>query len=611
MTPRVFQVIFLCLVSVFLYANILWNGFVWDDNIFITHNPSFQDFKNIPSFFSEGFCAEVEKPCDFYRPVVSLTYLLDYVLWGLQPFGFHLTNLIIHTLVVLLVYWVAVKLEEALNPLAPPPEFISWMPFSAALFFAIHPVHVESVAPVFARTDSPTALFMLGSLLFFIEYRKSEGSKKWVFYGVSFVMFVVALFTKEMAVTLPFLLIVFDLLLTKSPKRFSATKALSFVPFFIVLTFYFRLRASALGKGLNPEWENLPDRLYHIPAMLMRFVKLMVFPFPLKLYHSDPSVWDNPFWDGIFSVTLLFLILILMVGFFRVRPFWGFSLFWFCFTIVPVSNLIPIGYTTVTERFAYIPSIGFCWFLGGLASEILILKKSDWVKRFSHVLVGFFFLLLVICGVIVFERNKDWKSDTILWAKEVQHSPASYIAQFNYATVLNNSGNFQEAAFHFQRSISLQSDFVPSYMKLANIYESTGKLDEAIQWYQKVFLYDPKSIKAHFNLGKIYLDEGKLELGKTEFENIINWDPKFSQAHHYLGVIFSKSGEIDAAFNAFQTAIQTNPANAEAHRALGFLYVEQMNKPGKGIFHFQRAQELLPVPDPILEEVLTKIKKDK
>jgi len=252
MTRRSWEVLFLCLVTFLLYANTLWNDFVWDDHIYIINNVWFQDPQYIPYYFTRNFCEEVETPCRFYRPFVSLSYLFDYSLWGHNPFGYHLTNILIHILAVLGVYGLTLGLVPFLNKnpstISNPGTSLSWMAFGSALIFAMHPIHVESVVLVSARTDPPTAVFILVSMMCFMRWRQESNKVGIVWYGVSLLFFVFGLLTKEMAVTMPVLLLAYDFLFVQKKRGRSVSKDMDPYPLLDGFGNVFRGSVSSNGE---------------------------------------------------------------------------------------------------------------------------------------------------------------------------------------------------------------------------------------------------------------------------------------------------------------------------------------------------------------------------
>lgn len=246
----------LALVAGVLYLNTLSHGFVWDDHTYILGNPQFQEGRYFPHYFVSDFCEGVNEDCFFYRPLVSLTYLMDQLFWGENPFGYHLTNIIIHILVSLLVYAVVGALLQ--NKIA------AWI---GAILFAIHPIHSESVSFIAARTDPPATLFYLLAFFFYLKISHCKGVQGLMVQAVSLLCFSLALATKEIAVTLPLVLMIHSLLFPKPHRSIRGLwKRLGpSVPYWLVLSAYLLLRKQIFGAPLggNSILEGLaPTALY-------------------------------------------------------------------------------------------------------------------------------------------------------------------------------------------------------------------------------------------------------------------------------------------------------------------------------------------------------------
>jgi len=205
-TPSI-PLFFLALIAGVLYLNTLSHDFVWDDHTYVLGNPQFQKGQYFFHYFVSDFCDGVNEDCFFYRPLVSLTYLMDQLFWGSNPFGYHLTNVVIHILVSLLVFAVVWTLLQ--NKMA------AWI---GAILFAIHPIHSESVSFVAARTDPPATLFYLLAFVLYLKTSQFKGVQGVLVQAVSLLCFSLALATKEIAVTLPLVLMIHSLLFPK-PQR--------------------------------------------------------------------------------------------------------------------------------------------------------------------------------------------------------------------------------------------------------------------------------------------------------------------------------------------------------------------------------------------------------
>ncbi len=258
-------------IACLIYLNTLFHHFVWDDYLYILNNPQFKNAQNLFHFFASDFCEGVNENCFFYRPFVSLTYLLDHFIWKENPLGFHLTNIFLHVLVSVLVYKTIGFILQ--NRIAA---------FIGAILFAVHPIHSESVAFIAARTDPLLTFFYLLSFLFYMQSRKVEIPRRAYLTGLSIIFFMFALFSKEMAITLPLVLMAFSLLFPH-PVQCRAEilmRVKGTVPYWGLVLGYLLLRKQVLGDSLGgePILEGLVSRVLSVPLLFLENVRMLFFP---------------------------------------------------------------------------------------------------------------------------------------------------------------------------------------------------------------------------------------------------------------------------------------------------------------------------------------------
>jgi len=441
-----FLLIILCSV---LYANSLNGFFVADDLAYVVSNRLVLEGGDFLSYFGEGFCEAsfIGKGCPYYRPLLNLSFRLDYLMWGMDPFGFHLTNVLIHILVVLLFYIVIrVVFQQRLVAIV------------ASLLFAVHPIHVESVAVVFTRSDSPVTFFFLLSFLGFYFYLKRS---RWSLYAyiLSLIAFVMALLTKEMGITIPVIFLAYDLIWV---RRWRGVKDLmgrwtSYLPFVMVWILYFGVRTVVLAAGTKHIFmgeTSLMERLLIVPILFQQYLALIVFPYPLVIIH--PEVIVSGLVDPEFLISLLLLVsfgIFLLWGW-KKYPGVVFSGVLFFVSLLPVLNIIQMFSPSVTERSAYLPSLGFCLGIGFLGSYLIradILERSLWWNRGCLLI---FVSILLVFSFMVLDRNKVWHDNVLLWEDVFKkRSPEFPFGHGALATAYYKRGELEKAEREFKLAL--------------------------------------------------------------------------------------------------------------------------------------------------------------
>jgi len=560
-----------CLAS---YFNTLFADFVYDDNIFITPNPYMKSFRYLPQFFIQDFCyVGIEKLVShYYRPFLAASYMLDFTIWKGDPFGYHLTNLIFHTLASILVFLLVELLIKN--------GFIS---FYSALLFSVHPVHTGAVSFISGRVDVIPPAFLLLSLVLFLKY---VFDKKIIFYMFSLVSFSVALLTKEMVVTLPVIVICIDyFFLSQCNLSKVINNFLRFhLGFLVVLGIYMLMRFQVIGKFFLPEaslqginffpgthhfW-----RLFTAIKILTIYIRLLFFPYELNAEYF--LLASNSLFEPIVLIGLAIILSLCCIAFKYAKktPILSFSIFWFFITILPVSNIFPQG-NIFAERYVYIPSVGFCIAIGFLFSSFL--KKNikthslNWQKSLSIL----FFLLIIALGRVTYERNKVWEDDFSLWHETVKASPYSPVAHANLASVYYNLNLWDKAIEEANMTIKLDPLFYQAFFVLGNAYLKKGETEEAIEAYKKAIEIVPNSDMAYNRLAIAYGKNGQYKKAIKAGLTALEMNPYCDWARYNLAVNYSFLGLVDEAVDSYEKYLETNPDFPGVYVDLGYLYYKK------------------------------------
>ena len=520
------SVLLLALCTLLVYSNIFHHPFLWDDNMLILQNALIQNVRHFPDLFRAEFFTKTLEESDFsdggyYRPIISLSFMLDYSLWKENPFGYHLTNVLFHLLNVLLVYTVGQRLFGRRRSA-----------FLGALLFAIHPIQTEAVSFIPSRVDLIGVFFYLASWLLFdrwIRFRRRSDL------AASLVLFLAALLSKEMTVTLPLFLFCYAFTFVRESRRRALYAALSF---WALLTLYFLVRNRYFPLTQEPLWgylPRLPSALVSSGMLVLSYLRLLVFPHPLHLERSHNLL------PGFFEPqALLFPIgVVACAGAlwrFRQRKAERFLFVSFFVTLLPVLNIVPI-YPSMAEHYLYLPSVGFFLLAAGVAEEKWSSVRTGALRK-GMVVAGA--LLLVAYGARTLWRNRDYADELSLFEKTRRYTPESFL---------------------------VNSD-------LGALYLARHRPQEAIPLLEKANRIAPKRAGVLANMGMAYRDLGEYDKAISYYLKAIEAEPS-AAFYNSLGVCYGMFGKKEEAEKAFRQAIVLKPGAAEAYYNLGKLYWDQ------------------------------------
>jgi len=578
--------IILSIISVIVFCNTLDNTFVYDDSVTIVKNNLIKSWKNFHTLFSFNYfilSGELS-----YRPLVTLSYFIDYSFWGANPGGFHLTNLLLQTINTVLFY-IFLKRVTKVNTLA----------FFSTLLFTTHPVLTETVNSISYREDLLTALFFLIAFILYLKINKTffNKSKFLLYYLGSLFSYLLALFSKEMAITFPILLILFDIFYLPSGKPLQALiKKLKgiYIGYFSVTGFYLFIQF-VVFRHVYIRLDQTKQSLFVMIKVLASYIKLLFLPFNLNADYVIQPIATG-FLSFIISILLVTTVIIITIQLCKNNKQYWFFILWFFITLLPVSNIIPIG-NIMAERYLYIPIMGFSVIIGILVQNFNL--KNPLATRCSAVVI-------VILGVMCINRNGIWRDELTLWYSTAIREPSSARAHHNIGVVHSAKGYYGYAEFEYKKTLEINPKDIEAHYNLGNAYERKGILDNAIKEYQEAIRYNPYYADAYNNLGSIYkktqlLDkaieyykkaiqcnpfsphyynnlglayhEKKLyKEAATEFARSLKINSEIPTIHNHLGNTYKEMGNIKDALTEYTTAIELDPATADFHNNLGIVY---------------------------------------
>ncbi|MBM4054452.1 MAG: tetratricopeptide repeat protein [Planctomycetes bacterium] len=545
--------IIVCL-SQFIYLNSLSNQFVYDDEFIITNNPFIKTWDNFPKLFSREYFEYSGELS--YRPAVTATYFIDYALWKLTSFGYHFANNCLHSLNAVLVFFLLLHLFKHTGGA-----------FAGALIFACHPVLSETVNAVCFREDLLACTFFLSSFLF---YNRTKLKCSYLFYAASLACYFFGIFSKEIAITLPLLLFLCDALYRESFKK----NIRYYAGYVFITIFYLAIRFIILH---NPEESTVsyPGNSILVNCLTMSkvfvyYIKLFFLPtklcsdyvIPRSFSLSEPSV--------ITSFLMIVSVAVIVYKLFTYHKELLFSFVWFFISLLPVLNIIPIE-NIMAERYLYLPAVSFSMLCAGF---IVSCKKTI---PFSNKSYGIIILacMLILFSVKTYNRNKVWKTQSVLWESTVKTTPDSFKAHNNLGNFYRDSGKLDQAIEEFHRALNLFENYAEAHNNLGITYRKKGMYEEAYNEYQKALQLNPGYSGAHNNLGVLYTKINKTDLAIEEFKQAIANERIYPDAHNNLGVLYAHLGRLDLAIEEFRNAISDKPDYPEAYNNLGTAYLKK------------------------------------
>lgn len=510
----------LVLISAFFsFYPSLNNGFTnWDDYIYVVNNPVIKDFSlkglsNIFTTFHRGL----------YKPFVFLSFALEYHFFQLNPFAYHITNLVFHLINCILVFVFIFILCANLR-----------VAFISALLFGIHPLHVESVAWISERKDMIYSFFYLCSLISYLNFLKGKGMK---YYYSSLVLFIASLFSKPMGISLPFIILICDYLLG---IKFDKKNLLQKIPFFAIIIVFVALTFNATKEFIynKPNFNALDNIFIACYGFLFYIVKLFM-PFNLSAYYPYPLKTGN-YLPVVFLLSPLAVISLLW-GAFKTSKYTKdiiFGIVFYLAVVLPALQLVPAGPAVTADRYAYISSIGIFYIVG---KAIVWLYSKKLRNIFLRAVVSVF--LVFITAALLFltrDRCKVWHDSMILWSDAISKFPDARLPYQNRGPAYAELGDFDKAISDFKRAISLDPGHCGLYEDLGNAYASKGDFESAFSNYNRSLQIDPKNGKAYYNRAVAYFI--KKEYNKAWEDVYIAEDLGYDVDFNFLEDLKKESG---------------------------------------------------------------------
>ncbi len=578
------QAILIFAFGFLLYANTLTHDYCQDDAIVITENMfTTQGVSGIPGIMGNdtfyGFFKEAGKSNlvagGRYRPFTLVMFAIEYQIFGKSPFIGHFMNVVLFGITCVLLYFLILKLLSYRSDTEGQSAAI--IAFMTALLFASHPIHTEAVANIKGRDEIMTLLGSLAAVWFSLKFYEKGGFKNAV---LAFVFFFIGLLSKENAITF---VVIVPLIYWFFIKTNWSTAFKQVLPFAGAAVLFLILRGGVIGNqftGQQNELMNNPflklvnnqyvpfemgEKIATIVFTLGKYVQLLIFPHPLThdYYPRHIDMMHFSDWQVLLSMALYAAMIVLIFKGWQKRDYMSFGILFYLLTLSIVSNIVfPVG-TNMAERFIFMPSLGFCFFLA-----VFLIKYLKKQAFYAAVGIGILF------GLKTFTRNFDWKDNYTIFTTDVSVSKNSAKLQCSAggakiekaATELDVNRKKQllnEAIAHLRRSLEIHPQFKNPYLLLGNAYIYLEDYDKAIQEYQNALKLDPDFKDVKGNMALAYREKGRIygqiqnDIPKAleNFEKAIQYNPNDAQSYSFLGTSYGITGQTEKAIAALEKAL--------------------------------------------------------
>jgi tetratricopeptide (TPR) repeat protein len=568
-------------ISIGVYANSLSNGFVSDDDFQILSNRFITDTRYIPQLLTSNVWSFAQsQQTNYYRPVFMLLYMAEYFAFGYDAFYWHLVNFVFHLASLAAVYFLLRALAgEKLALLA-------------ALLFALHPIHVEAVVWVAVLTDLVCGLALFAAVFFY--HRVREGQAATMNLALAAFAFAIGLLVKETAFVFPALLAAYEFFYRRESISAMLRGWRRYVPFAAVLALYFPARLYALGGQFAPSSGahfklTVGEMILSIPALFAQYVWKLFVPLNLNYYYVFEPVRSFG-WQTAVGLVLIAGLVVLMFLLRARQPMVAFSIAWFFLTLAPVMSISNVGENVFTERYLYVPSLGFC----AIAAWGWLELRKRWPQPFAQLtLVAALIVLCVFYAAVIVRRNPEWKDDITLFTRTAEQSPHSATIQMNLGYIWFLHGRNDLAIDYYNRSLALDANRALTHNNLGNSLVAVGKHDEAISHLRRALELKPDYWSAALNLGLAFAAKQEWNAAIESYNAALKLKPDFPEAWTALGLGLWNTRRPQEAIEAYRKAIAANPDYLEARINLAAA-LSETGAPDEAIEHLQHALRVNP-----------------
>lgn len=544
----------------------------YDDNVYVTKNPNVQSglsWQGVKWAFTSGYASN-------WHPLTWLSHQLDCQLFGLNAGAHHIVNILVHVANTILLFIVLNRMTKGF-----------WQSAFVAGLFALHPLHVESVAWVAERKDVLSTLLWLLTMLSYVRYAERPSAGRYI---VTLVLFALGLMAKPMLVTLPFVLLLLDywplgrlgnpkysirrLLFEKLPLLFLSAAS-------SVVTYLVQQKTGAVIA--MPLSERIPNAI----CSYLTYIGKMIWPVRLAVFYVHP-VNTLPAVRVVTYAVILVLMTVFFACYNRRHRYLLTGWLWYIGTLVPVIGIVQVGAQAMADRYTYVPLIGLFIIIAFVAAQL-----SGKIPLRKIILPAAAGVILLASALVTSIQLKYWKNSFALFDHALTVIENNAVMQNNYANILSELGRPAEAVKHLDEALK----YIPNSPVIHNNFgialEDLGRLDEAIEHYNFALELDPNFTLAHYNLGVALVKQGRYDEAVRHYKLYIGPDVNVTDVQQDLAKMLARQGKVADAVGQFQKVLAARPDSAEVLSNLGYA-LAQSGDPEQAIKYYNNALRIDP-----------------
>jgi tetratricopeptide (TPR) repeat protein len=544
------------------YLNTLRNGFVSDDGMQVLQNPFIHDLHYLGRIFTTQATSYIPEMPNFYRPLMNVGYLFCYQVFGPHAWGFHLTNIVVNALVVAALFLLTNRMFQDRN-----------LALMTTVLFAVHPIHSEAVAWVGAIPDLELTFFYMLTFWLFLDAARPGGRDSyWAQLGLAG-SFLLTIFSKEQAVTLPVLATVYEHFYRADRKETTpAQKAQRYGVLWFLTVAYLLFRILVLGglssgSSLQLSWFGI---LTSAGALLGQYLGEFLWPVDLRVFcpfHAPLSLFDPPVIGGLAALAACTGVFVYLWR--RAKPL-SFGLVWMLLTLAPVLNARWMPAAAFEERYLYLPSVGLCWVVGWAFLRLWVqasARGAAWRRAFAAA----FGILVALCGLRIVTRNRDWRDNFTLYTKTLSFCPDAYYVRRDLGSEYWQKEDLESAEREWRETLQTAPRYSLAYSSLGLLELKRQRYPEAIEFFKKALELNPRNASARLYLGVSYMDTHMLQLAEPELRTAVSAYAFDANARNALGKFYLEEGRAAEAEQQFLRSVEIEP-NIMGYSNLGVIY---------------------------------------
>jgi tetratricopeptide (TPR) repeat protein len=558
-------------LAVFLVYQPAWRGgFIWDDDAHVT-KPELRSWHGLYRIWFELGATQQ------YYPLLHSAFWVEHNLWGDATLGYHLVNILLHAAAAVLVALV-------LRRLSVPGAYL------AAALFALHPVHVESVAWITEQKNTLSAVFYLGAMLVYLRF---DQARKTSLYWWALGLFVLGLMSKTTAAALPAALLV---IFWWQRGRLSWHRDVRpLAPFFVLGLLAGLLTAWVERKLIGAEGAafdlTLVERCLLAGRAIWFYLGKLFWPTDLIFIYPRWQVSQAVWWQYLFPAAAL----LLLAGLWALRRRWRgplAGLLFFVGTLLPAlgfCNVYPFLYSFVADHFQYLASLGVIT-LASAGVALLLGRWGLWRRPAGYAAC---LALLATLGTLTWRQSRMYSDIDMLYLTTIDRNPGCGMAYNNLGMILQSRAKIDEAMAYYQKAMKFQPNYAPAHANFGAILGARGQFDAAMACYRKALEIQPGFVVAHNNMGELLARQGRFEEAMAHYQKALEIRPDYAMAHNNLGNILAAGGRLDEATVHYRKALKLRPDYAMAHNNLGNALAHQ-GRFEEALTEYHKALEIQP-----------------